>query len=41
VSGANIVLPYQGKIYMVPDKALGNGKMTYDIVKSAASSASK
>jgi hypothetical protein len=38
---ANIVLPYQGKIYMVPDKALGNGKMTYDIVKSAASSASK
>lgn len=41
VSGASIVVLYQGKIYIVPDKRLGNGKMASDVVKSAGSNAGK
>jgi hypothetical protein len=36
VSGTNILLLYQGKIYIVPDKRLGNGTMASDMITSAA-----
>lgn len=41
VSGTNIVLLYNGKIYIVPDKQLPDGKMASEMVKSAAEAASK
>jgi hypothetical protein len=37
VSGASIILLYQGKIYIVPDKKMSDGRMASDMVKSSAS----
>jgi hypothetical protein len=39
VDGVSVILLYQGKLYIVPDKRLGNGKMASDMVKSSAPSA--
>ena len=36
VSGANIILRYQGKIYIVPDKKMSDERMAFDMVKSLA-----
>jgi pimeloyl-ACP methyl ester carboxylesterase len=41
VDGASVILLYQGKLYIVPDKRLGNGKMASDMVKSSVPSAGK
>jgi len=41
VSGANIVLLYHGKVYIVPDTRLPNGQMASEMVRSSAESASK
>jgi hypothetical protein len=41
VSGASIILIYQGNLYIVPDKRLGDGKMASDMVRSSASNAGK
>jgi hypothetical protein len=41
LSGANIVLLYQGKVYIVPDKRLPSGEMASETVRSSAASASK
>jgi hypothetical protein len=41
LSDAGIVLLYQGKLYIVPDKALGDGKMMSTMVMSAGSGAKK
>ena len=35
LSGAGIVLLYQGKLYIVPDRQLGNGKMMSGMVMSS------
>jgi hypothetical protein len=36
VSGASIILRYQGKIYIVPDKKMSDERMASDMVKSLA-----
>ena len=41
LSGASIVLMYQGKLYIVPDRQLADGKMASDMVKSSASNAGR
>lgn len=41
LSDAGIVLLYQGKLYIVPDKQLGDGKMMSSMVMSAASNSHK
>ncbi len=41
LSGANVVLLYQGKVYIVPDKRLPNGQMASETVRSSPASASK
>lgn len=40
-SGTSIVLLYQGKIYIVPDKQMSDGKMASDAVKSSAANGGK
>ena len=41
LSEAGIVLLYQGKLYIVPDKRLGDGKMMSTMVMSSSSDANK
>lgn len=41
LSAAGIILLYQGKLYIVPDKQVGGGKMMSTMVLSSASEASK
>ena len=40
VSEASIILMYHGKVYIVPDKRLADGRMASDVVKSAGSAGS-
>ena len=41
LSEAGIVLLYQGKLYIVPDKRLGDGRMMSTMVMSSAPNAGK
>ncbi len=41
LSEAGIVLLYQGKLYIVPDKRLGNGKMMSSMVVPSTQDANK
>jgi hypothetical protein len=41
LSDAGIVLLYQGKLYIVPDKRLGDGKMMSTMVMPSAPNANK
>ena len=41
LSDAGIVLVYQGKLYVVPDKRLGDGRMMSTMVMSSVPNASK
>jgi len=41
LSDVGIVLLYQGKLYIVPDKPLGDGKMMSTMVMSSGSGAKK
>ena len=41
LSEAGIVLLYQGKLYIVPDKRLGDGRMMSTMVMSSAPNANK
>ena len=40
-SNAGIILLYQGKLYIVPDKQLGDGRMMSTMVLSSVSEANK
>ena len=41
LSEAGIVLLYQGKLYIVPDKPLGDGRMVSTMVTSSAANVNK